>query len=75
MDLRQSHQRPCLCNAKMKLNQNRHKNSGHLMVLLDSYFKSKLSLIVRVNVVLNRTVVVDRVRVRVTVGVIITIFL
>ena len=29
------------------------------MVLLDNYFKSRLSLIVRVNVVLNRTVVVD----------------
>ena len=43
----------------MKLNQNRNKNSGHLMVLLDNYFKSGLSLIVRVNVVLNRTVVVD----------------
>ena len=36
-----------------------------------SHFKRRLSLIVRVNVVLNRTVVVDRVRVRV----IITIFL
>ena len=51
-------------NDSIIINNNNNNNNNNILILCESFeprshFKSRLSLIVRVNIVLNGTVVVD----------------